>query len=220
MRRTTGSISMISGRASAALLWLVLSPVAAAADGPAHSVESLLAALAREPPQSIGFTEIRSSALLDRELVVSGTLEYAGPGKLSRSVLTPYAERTDIDGDEVRIYRAGRPERRFSLKRAPELGGLLTGFAAILGGDRAALEREFELSLANGAAGWQLTLIPRSNRARARVASIRVRGVDEAPDCIVTVANDGGATAELLLGTPASDPDIARQRALHCVVLP
>lgn len=210
---------MISGRASAALLWLVLSPVAAAAGGPAQEIESLLAALARQPPQSIAFTEIRSSPLLDRVLVVSGTLEYAGPGKLSRIVTVPYAERTDIDGDKVRIYRAGRPERRFSLKRAPELGGLLTGFAAILGGDRVALEREFELSLANGAS-WQLTLTPRSSRLRARVASIRVRGADDAPDCIVTVTKNTGAEAELLLGAAATDPDIARQRALHCVALP
>jgi hypothetical protein len=209
---------MISGRVSVALLsFIVASPVAAPPD---YNIDTLLAALAREPPQSIVFTEFHSSALLDRELVVSGTLDYAGPGKLSRIVTAPYAERTDIEGDTVRIYRADRPERRFSLKRMPELGGLLTGFSAILGGDRAALEREFELAFVNGAAGWQLTLKPKGARARARIMAIRVRGIGGAPACIVTAAKDGNAASELLLGGAAVDPDIAGQRAMHCAPLP
>jgi hypothetical protein len=189
-------------------------PGAAATD---HDIDTLLAALAREPPQSIVFTEIHSSALLESELVVRGTLEYAGPGKLARIVTTPFAERTDIDGDSVRVQRPDRPERRFSLKRAPELGGLLTGFSAILAGDRAALEREFELALVNGAAGWQLTLMPKSERAR--IMAIRVRGVGDSPACIVTAGKDGNAAADLLLGSAAADPDVARQRELHCAAL-
>jgi len=198
------------------VLWLVAA-LAPAAE-PVSSIESLLTALARAPPQAIAFTELRSSALLEGELIVSGTLEYAAPGKLSRIVTQPYEERTDIDGDEVRITRVDRPERRFSLRRAPELRGLLTSFSAILGGDHAALEREFELSLATAAADWQLSLIPRSKRARASIGSIRVRGVGDTPACIAIGGNDGETTA-LLLGAAAS-PDAAGQRTLHCGVLP
>ena len=198
------------------VLWLVVALAPAAA--PVSSIESLLAALARAPPQSIAFTELRSSALLEGELIVSGTLEYAAPGKLSRIVTQPYEERTDIDGDEVRITRADRPERRFSLRRAPELRGLLTSFSAILGGDRAALEQEFELSLATAEAGWQLSLIPRSKRARASIGSIRVRGAGDTPACIAIGGRDGETTA-LLLGAAAS-PDAAGKRTLHCGALP
>jgi hypothetical protein len=209
---------MIFGRVSAALLSFMLAGSTAAP--PDYNIDTLLAALAREPPQSIAFTEIHSSALLEGELIVRGTLEYAGPGKLSRIVTEPYAERTDIDGDSVRIYRADRPEHRFSLKRAPELGGLLTGFLAILGGDRAALEREFEFALVNGAINWQLTLKPRGARAQARITAIRVRGAGDSPACIVTIAKDGGAATELLLGRASVDPDVAGQRAMHCAALP
>ena len=192
--------------------WLVAA--LASATVPATSIEALLATLARAPPRSIAFTEIRSSALLEAELIVSGTLEYAAPGKLSRIVSRPYEERTDIDGDEVRITRADRPERRYSLRRAPELRGLLTSFSAILGGDHAALEREFELSLATTQAGWQLTLTPRNKRARASIGSIRVRGAGDTPACI-TIGGNGGESTALLLGV-AADPDAAGQRALHC----
>jgi hypothetical protein len=198
------------------VLWLVVSLSATAAAAP--SIDSLLTALAREPPQSIVFTEFRSSALLEGELIVSGTLEYAAPGKLSRIVTQPYEERTDIDGDEVRITRAERPDRRFSLRRAPELRGLLTSFSAILGGGRAALEREFELSLATAEAGWQLTLIPRSKRARTSIGSIRVRGADDTPACIA-IGGKGGESTALLLGA-AAGPDAAAQRTKQCGVLP
>lgn len=198
------------------VLWLVASLSATAT--PVPTIDSLLAALAREPPQSIVFTELRSSPLLEDELIVSGTLEYAAPGKLSRIVTQPYEERTDIDGDEVKITRADRPERRFSLRRAPELRGLLTSFSAILGGGRAALEREFELSLATAEAGWQLTLIPRSKRARASIGSIRVRGADDTPACIAIGGKSGESTA-LLLGA-AADPDAVAQRTKQCGVLP
>jgi hypothetical protein len=209
---------MISGRVSATLLTVVLAAPAALAQ--ARDIDALLAALAREPPQSISFTEIHSSGLLEHELVVSGRLEYSGPGKLSRVVSEPFAERTDIDGDSVRILRDDRPDRQFSLKRAPELGGLLTGFLAILGGDRAALEREFELAFVDGATGWQLTLKPKNIRAQARIAAIRVRGFGDAPDCIVTVSRGSGATTELLLGNAAREPDIIGQRGTRCAEFP
>lgn len=207
---------MISGRVSATLLALNLAAPAALAQ--ARDIDALLAALAREPPQSISFTEVHSSRLLEHELVVSGTLEYSGPGKLSRVVAKPFVERTDIDGDSVRILREGRPDRQFSLKRAPELGGLLTGFLAILGGDRAALEREFELAFVDGATGWQLTLSPKNIRAQARIAAIRVRGAGNAPDCIVTVPGDGDAVTELLLGDAARDG--TGRRTILCAELP
>jgi hypothetical protein len=211
---------MTSGAADAILWsWLALTPAAAAATGSADA-RSLLASLAREPPQSIAFAEIHSSPLLERELVVTGTLEYTGTGKLSRIVTAPHQERTDIDGDEVRIQREGRPERRFSLRRAPELGRLLTAFSTMLGGDQAALEREFELEYAVAADGWQLELLPRGGGEHDRIGSLRVRGSGDLPACIVVMNREGGVISELLLGAAATDPDRARQRALHCGALP
>lgn len=209
---------MISGRVSTTLLSLTLAAPAALPQ--ARDIDALLAALAREPPQSISFTEVHSSKLLEHELVVSGTLEYSGRGKLSRVVAEPFEERTDIDGDSIRIHREDRPDRQFSLKRAPELGGLLTGFLAILGGERAALEREFELALVDGAAGWQLTLRPKNTRARTRIAAIRVRGAGNTPECIVTVSRDGGAATKLLLGEAAREGDGTGPRTTLCAELP
>ena len=210
---------MISGRAKATVV-AVLASACAWAQAPRDEVDALLAALAREPPQTIAFLEVRSSPLLARELSLEGSLEYLGPGKLSRVVSAPYAEQTIIDGDAVRIRRGNRAERRFSLSRAPGLGGFLAGLAAILSGDRGTLEHEFEISMAGAAQDWQLTLVPRSHELRERVGSIRLRGAAGSTRCVVTAGPAGETVAELLLGEAAARGRDASWRALNCGSLP
>jgi hypothetical protein len=181
----------------AGLLWL-----AAGAAG-AQDLDGLLRSLAREPPQTIVFVETHRSPLLEEELVVSGVLEYRGEGRLSRVVTEPYRERTDIDGSDVRIQREGRPERRFSLRRSAELGGLLAAFSALLAGDRAVLEARFEASAEFLPDGWRLDLVPKNPAPQEGVATIRVWGAGDQPACIAVLAPDGGAATMIRLGAAA-----------------
>jgi len=206
---------MISGLADACLGCLLLF-AAAGAGGP--DLDSLLKSLAREPPQKIAFVETHASPLLDQDLVVSGVLEYRGKGQLSRVVTEPYRERTDIDGSDVRIQREGLPERRFSLRRSAELGGLLAAFSSLLAGDRTALESSFETTVEFQPSSWQLDLVPRQAGRRDRVGRIRVRGVGDAPACIAVVLQDGSTSSVIQLGTAASDP--GRPPAEGCRAVP
>lgn len=195
---------MISGLIRACLgCCLALSAAATSAT----DLDALLASLARDPPQSIAFVEIHRSPLLERDLVVSGVLEYRGKDALSRIVTDPYRERTDIDGSDVRIRREGRPERRFSLRHGEDPGGMLTAFSALLGGDRAALDAAFEASAVFDMRGWRLDLVPKQADRNARVAKIRVTGAGDAPACIAVLGQDGSATTVIRLG--ASTPDAA-----------
>lgn len=193
---------MNSGLARACL-GCCLGLLAAAAS--ATDLDDLLASLARDPPQSIVFVETHRSPLLERELVVSGVLEYRGKDALSRIVMEPYRERTDIDGSDVRIRREGRPERRFSLRHGEDPVGMLMAFSALLAGDRAALDADFEASTVMAAGGWRLDLVPRHADRGGRIASIRVTGVDDAPACIAVLAQDGSATTVIRLGNSALD---------------
>ena len=177
---------------------------------------ALLASIARAPPQSIAFVEYRASPLLEEELVINGRLEYAGAGRLSRVALHPYAERTDIDGDSVTVSRPGRPVRRFSMRRIPELAGLMGGFQALLAGDRQRLEREFELTIAAMPHGWQLALVPQSKRARELAGDIRVRGEGDQPLCIVTGNPARGTHSLLALGVAADGTQARQRRAEFC----
>ena len=56
---------------------------------------------------------------------------------------TPYAEVTELRGENVVVEREGSKPRRFALDRAPELRGMLASFGAILKGDRPMLDRYF-----------------------------------------------------------------------------
>ena len=193
---------MISGLTEACLAaWLLLG--AGGAEAP--PLDRLLRSLARQPPQTVPFVEVRRSPLLDEDLVVSGELEYRGPGRMSRVVTAPYHERTDIDGTDVRIHREGRPERRFSLRRSAELGSLMSAFSALLGGDRAALEQVFEPRAELRADAWQLDLLPRVGVPQGDVEKIVVQGKDSTPACISLWTRSSGQAAVIRLGEAAQD---------------
>lgn len=185
----------------------------------ATDIGALLGRLARPAPATTPFVEVRFSPLLERPIVVAGELAYRGPGALARQIDAPFRERTEIRGDTVHVEREGERPRRFSLRRAPELRSLLASFSALLGGDRAALEREFSPDLLGDERSWQLVLTPRDARLRQRVPSIVITGSGGEPRCI-TASEAGGGASVMLVG-PATGvtlpPDLDRAwLAAHC----
>jgi hypothetical protein len=184
---------------------LSASAALAASDAPASAVEALIAKLARPAPSQIAFKEVRFSPLLKAPLIVAGELAYAGPTSLDRRVLEPYREHTQIRGDSVRVEREGAASRTFALRRAPELRGLLSSFAALLAGDHQTIAREFDASLTGAAERWTLTLTPRDARARKKLSRIVIDGAADAPRCFTLHNADGGASV-MLLGAAAASP--------------
>jgi hypothetical protein len=134
--------------------------------------------------------------------VVSGELQYLGPGILARTVESPYYERSEIRGNTATLQRAGEPARHFSLDRAPEMQSLVASFAGLLSGDYAALERSFTLDLHGDANHWLLGLVPRDSRVRQNIRSITVNGSDSQPLCLTTFQANADVTI-LLLGPAA-----------------
>jgi hypothetical protein len=202
-RRTIGSTSMTSGmikKLQRTLLAAALVPLTAWSA--TLDAGALIERLAKPAPASIAFTEVRFSALLQQPLIVSGELHYAGPTSLERRVTQPYSEQTSIRGDSVRVEREGEPSRSFALKRAPELKGLLTGFSALLSGDRSTIEREFEVAATGDDAGWTMTLTPSDSRIRKRLPKIEIRGHANTPRCFsLALSNDSASV--MLLGDAA-----------------
>jgi hypothetical protein len=183
-----------------ALLALGLATAAHAAPDSA----ALIARLARTPPATTAFTEVRFSALLAEPLVVSGMLDYEGAGVLNRRVETPYREATTISGETVRVERPGDAPRTFALRRAPELRGLLTGMIGLLTGDGSFIGKHFTVTTAGDDSSWRLDLEPIDNRLRQRLSSIRVWGGGDEPRCFVILEDQGGASV-MLLGAAAAE---------------
>lgn len=183
----------------------------------ALDVETLLASLARPAPATTSFVEVRYSKLLDQPLIVKGELEYLEDGVLARTVKEPFKERTEIHGERVIVERAGKPRRQFSLKRAPELRGLLGSFAAVLGGSRASLEQNFNLALQGEQGHWQLRLTPKSTRVGRYMQDIVINGQENEPRCISVNQPDQdgsimivGAAADAALPTPLTRDELNR----------
>jgi hypothetical protein len=211
-----------------ALLALVLSPQATWPATPeaggqnnvsGDQTDQLIRRLARPPPATIAFTEVRFSPLLRRPLIVSGELGYAGPVDLDRRVTQPYREYTAIRGESVRVEREGEPVRTFALKRAPELRGLLSGFSALLTGDATSLRRSFNIDSQIAADdAWAITMTPVDAKARRRVTQLSAVGSDNEPRCFTLSTADGG-TSVMLLGDAASQsiPDQATAEQLDAL---
>jgi len=167
-----------------------------------RSLEDFERQVRRAPPVSTAFVEYRFSHLLKKPLQTSGTLEYRADGVLARNVDTPYRETTEVTGDQVRIQRAGKPARTLALQRAPQLRVLLGSFRALLEGHFAPLADDFDVTLAEAAPHWTLTLKPRDASLAKHLARIDVFGSADRPGCLEAVEPDGDG-AITLLGGPA-----------------
>ena len=107
-----------------------------------------------------------------------------------------------VRGEEVVVERDGEQPVRFSLKRAPELLGMLSSFGALLAGDRTLLDRHFRSSLSGDDVRWRLVLTPTSDRVRQKLGSIQVDVERDAVRCFTLVEPDGDASF-ILLGDTA-----------------
>ena len=167
--------------------------------------DALLRSLARTPPATIRYVEVRYSKLLTEPLVVSGRLSYLGPGRFDRVVERPYDETSSIRDGEVVVRRGDQPATRFSLKRAPALEGLLDTFGALLAGDGALLQRSFTSTLSGDESSWRFDLVPRSQAIGKWLSGIVIDGADDVPRCI-TLTEPDGDRGVMLLGDLADQP--------------
>jgi len=179
------------------LIATLLSPVAAPADS-GIDAQAIVAGLKRDAPARTAFSEVRFSSLLERPLILHGELVYDGPGKLARNVKSPYDERMTIDNGQASVQRGDKPARAFSLSQAPELEGFLRGFTALLGGDGAALSRDFTLVATGNTTAWHLKLTPRDDRLARRITALEVDGTGKSARCFHTFEADGDVNVLLV----------------------
>ena len=166
---------------------------------PAASTSTLIAALGQPPPARTAFAEARFLRVLDRPLVVSGELAWLGGDQLQRRVDQPKQETSTIADGEVTQQRAGKKDRTFSLKRAPQLQVLLDSFVALLSGDAARLQQAFEVRQSGDASGvWKLILLPRDPKVAKTMASITIDGYAKESRCMFMQEADGDLAVDLL----------------------
>lgn len=184
-------------------------------------LDALLAKLARATPTQTPFVELRGSALLKQPQRLQGRLLQPDADTLVREVMTPFHERTTIRAERVLIERYDNDNdkphtRTFSLRRAPELDGLLSSFTALLRGDRALLESNYVAQLSPGAS-WRLQLTPRDPGLRKRVSKIVLRGRGNALECMQLDQPDGQRTLTLFGMTAVAAARVRDANALNAL---
>lgn len=173
---------------------------AASTEAPRADTDWILARLAHPAPMRTSFVEVRGSKLLKKPLRLQGEYQRPDEATLVREVTAPYREKTTIRAGEVVIVRAGKPPRRFSLARAPELAGLQASFGALLSGDRRVLEEHYHLDTQGTRQRWTMTLLPRDAAMAKQLQAITLYGRGAELRCIETQPARGETQRTLLAG--------------------
>ena len=212
---------MISGIVLLSSLLLGANPPSSAppADLIQPDAQELIERLRRPAPADTAYTEVRFVGMLQRPLLLHGTLHYGGVNQLGKRVDSPYRESTSIADGQVEVQREGKSARRFSLERAPELQALLAGFSALLSGDVASLNSYYVMTLEQTGASWRLSLTPREPGLAKHLRDIVVNGNANETRCFTLHEVDGDASVMLLgvlAGAKLSDPPTATALATIC----
>ena len=144
----------------------------AAAAGAPDRLDRLMALLAQRRHGEVTFVERDELRVLTRPLVSSGVLIYDAPDHLEKRTLEPRPGTFILDHGELTVTQGDHTEH-LELSAYPQIAPYVQAIADTLAGNRAALERLFQVRLAGTLAHWTLTLVPR--RASA-IRRIRITG--------------------------------------------
>jgi outer membrane lipoprotein-sorting protein len=113
----------------------------------------------------------------------SGTLIYQAPNRLERHVPKPLPERAVVENGRMTLEfetdTGQRSRREFALADLPGLSPFFTALRAVLAGDAAALQQDFEVAFEGDEQNWRLKLTPRAGNNRyVRDVTMGGRGDD------------------------------------------
>ncbi len=152
----------------------LLAAAAALAAAP-FDLGQLMKTLAQVRSGEATFVERRQISMLDRTLQSSGRLSFQAPDTFVRETLRPSRDKIAVTGNTLTMSRGGQT-RTMELDASPEAGVIIEAIRGTLTGNRTAIERHFEAAVTGTPERWTLDLVPREQRLRGQVASVKVRG--------------------------------------------
>jgi hypothetical protein len=167
----------------------------------AFELDALMTMLRASHPGRATYHETKYIAVLDHPVETSGELRFTPPDRLEKRSTGLNAESLVADRDSVTIERGGR-KQVLSLSQYPEVAVFVDSIRGTLAGDRALLEKTYDLSLAGDAARWTLTLRPREARLARIVTRIDIEGSQGVVRRVEIQQADGDRS--LMTITPAS----------------
>ena len=167
---------------------------AAAAEGPGgdagSGLDQLMGLMAQRRHGEADFSEKKYLSVLKQPLESSGLLIYDAPDHLEQRTTRPRPQSVVLDHGIVTM-QIGQRRRVLRLADYPQLAPLIDSIRATLAGDRAALERAFELQFSGTLAHWQLRLEPRDAQLAATLKRIDLQGEGDAVREVEVQQSDG-----------------------------
>lgn len=125
---------------------------------------------------SCKFSEEKRVALLARPLTSTGTIHFDRERGIARSTLTPKVQQVVLTRTSLRI-RTARKTEEIPLDKSKDLRAFALIFPTLLRGDRAELERAFDLGLYGSAKDWwALAFTPKTASLKKLVQRVVVFG--------------------------------------------
>jgi len=167
---------------------------AAAADAPGGDagaqLDRLMSLMAQRRHGEADFSEKKYLSVLKQPLESSGLLIYDAPDHLEQRTTLPRPQSVVLDHGIVTMH-IGHRERVLRLADYPQLAPLIDSIRATLAGDRAALERVFQLDFSGTLERWQLRLEPRDAQLAATLKRIDMQGQRDAVHEVQVWQSDG-----------------------------
>lgn len=173
---------------------VLVAVLAVFADAPASSCElsEVLRARTAIIESDAAYTEQRHVHYVTEPILAAGRLRYRSPDHLEMIVEQPKPEAfiyqdgvLSIEGD------AAASGKDISVDSHILLSTLFSALVGTLSGDEARLRSKFDLFFTDAECAWQLTLVPKAERARAKVAGIDLKGTKERIEQIVLKLSNG-----------------------------
>jgi hypothetical protein len=167
---------------------------AAAAEGPGADagtgLDQLMELMAQRQHGEADFSEKKYLSVLKQPLESSGLLIYDAPDHLEQRTTLPRPQSVVLDHGMVTMH-IGQRQRVLRLADYPQLAPLIDSIRATLAGDRASLERVFELDFSGTLEHWQLRLEPRAAPLTATLKRIDMQGQRDAVHEVQVWQSDG-----------------------------
>jgi outer membrane lipoprotein-sorting protein len=122
------------------------------------------------------FTEQKHVALLARPLSSTGTIVFDRDKGIVRAVVTPKPQTVVLTKTSLKIVK-GKTVEEIPLDKSKDLKAFAMIFPTLLRGERAALEKSFDIGLyGSDADWWALTFAPKSDALKKFVKTVTVFG--------------------------------------------
>jgi outer membrane lipoprotein-sorting protein len=171
------TLAILGGPASAGRVDGDAPPAALVSGAPARgaAIDPVFALLKLER-LSCKFSEEKQVALLARPLTSTGTIHFERERGIARSTLTPKVQHVVLTRTTLRI-RTDKKSEEIPLDKSKDLRAFALIFPTLLRGERAELERAFDLGL-YGSAGdwWALSFTPKTASLKKLVKRVVVFG--------------------------------------------